>query len=147
MKLPRNAKIFRGQLDAAPFAGVLFLLLIFLTLNSRLVFNPGVMIDLPEIQHHLPGTLKRTVVVAIDVAGQLYYESQPITEAELRPKLKAAVRRSKEPVTLEILADKGGKLEAVMRLWSLAAETGFQEALNVSLPSMAPVPLKKPLPQ
>ena len=30
MKFPRNARIFRGQLDAAPFAAVFFLLVIFL---------------------------------------------------------------------------------------------------------------------
>jgi hypothetical protein len=40
MKFPRNARIFRGQLDAAPFAAVLFLLVIFLMLGS-LVYTTG----------------------------------------------------------------------------------------------------------
>ena len=43
MRFPRNAKIFRGQLDAAPLAGVFFLLLIFFLLSSRLAFTPGVL--------------------------------------------------------------------------------------------------------
>jgi len=34
MKFPRNARIFRGQLDAAPFAIVFFLLVLFLMLAS-----------------------------------------------------------------------------------------------------------------
>jgi biopolymer transport protein ExbD len=148
MKLPRNAKIFRGQLDAAPFTGVLFLLLIFLTLNSRLVFSPGVTIALPQIQHSLPGTLNRTVVVAIDTAGQLFYESQAITniESQLVPKLREVVersKRSKEPVTLEILADQGGKLDATTRLLTLAGELEFKEALIVTRPPVAPIPLPK----
>ena len=46
MKFPRNARISRGHLDAAPFAGVLFCLLIFLLLAS-LVYTPGVLINLP----------------------------------------------------------------------------------------------------
>ena len=32
MKFPRNAKIFRGQLDATPFAGVFFCLVLFILL-------------------------------------------------------------------------------------------------------------------
>ena len=48
MKFPRNARIFRGQLDASPFVGVLFLVAIFLLLNSSLVFVPGIAINLPE---------------------------------------------------------------------------------------------------
>ena len=40
MKFPRNARIFRGQLDAAPFAAVFFLLVIFMMLGS-LVYTPG----------------------------------------------------------------------------------------------------------
>ena len=47
MKFPRNARIFRGQLDAAPFASVFFLLVIFVMLGT-LVHTPGVRIDLPR---------------------------------------------------------------------------------------------------
>ena len=60
MKFPRNAKIFRGQFDVAPYAGVCFLILIFLALNTSLVFTPGVPIELPE-GRDLPGVLGPTV--------------------------------------------------------------------------------------
>ena len=42
MKFARNAKPFTGQLDVAPFAGVFFLLILFLVLNSSLVPPPGI---------------------------------------------------------------------------------------------------------
>ena len=73
MKLPRNVKIFRGQLDAAPFASVAFLLLIFLVLQSKLVFTPGLLlrIDAPEVPLDLPGTANPTVVVAVRVKVSL----------------------------------------------------------------------------
>ena len=48
MKFPRQAKIFRGQLDVAPFAGVFFLLAIFLLLHSSLVLPTGVQLQLPD---------------------------------------------------------------------------------------------------
>ena len=47
MKFPRNAQIFRGQLDAAPFASVFFLLIIFVFL-SGLLYSPGIRVQLPR---------------------------------------------------------------------------------------------------
>jgi hypothetical protein len=37
-------------MDAAPFAGVFFLLVIFLLLNSSLVFPPGLKLQLPATE-------------------------------------------------------------------------------------------------
>ena len=56
MRLPRNVKVFRGQLDAAPFAGMLFLVLMFLVLQSKLVFTPVIPLRLPEVPINLSGT-------------------------------------------------------------------------------------------
>src|SRR5579862_7365575 len=103
MKLPRNAKVFRGQLDAAPFASVAFLLLIFLVLESKLVFTPGVRvdIDLPEVAAVLPGTAQRTVVVAIDRTGLIYYEGQQISLLALKNRLRDQIQKSREPLALD----------------------------------------------
>ena len=46
MKFPRNTKIFRGQFDAAPFAGLLFVFIILLLVHPSLVFLPGVPVNL-----------------------------------------------------------------------------------------------------
>jgi biopolymer transport protein ExbD len=143
MKLPRNAKIFRGQLDAAPFASVTFLLLIFLLLSSKLVTTPGVRIaiDLPQVPYHVPGTTNLSVVVAVDIAGQYYYKGVSIAEDKLFTELTALVKQSKgEPLALEIRADQSGKLEKAFRLCSLAGEAGFKEALVVFKPPLVPVP-------
>ena len=56
MKFPRNAYIFRGHLDAAPFASVFLLLVIFLMAGS-LVYTPGVRLQLP-VADDLSGTDK-----------------------------------------------------------------------------------------
>jgi biopolymer transport protein ExbD len=47
MKFARQAKIFRGPLDAAPVAGVVMLLVIFMLVSS-LLYTPGVLIQLPN---------------------------------------------------------------------------------------------------
>jgi biopolymer transport protein ExbD len=139
MKLPRNAKIFRGQLDTAPFAAVSFLLLIFLMLSSKIVSVPGVRIELPELPADLPGTSNPTIVLAVTEHGQLYYENQAISLADLPLRLRRFVHQVKQPVTLVIKADKAARLEILVPLMNAAREAGIREVL---LPTRAPAKAK-----
>lgn len=139
MKLPRNAKVFRGQLDAAPFAGVLFLLLIFLLLSSKLVFTPGVHIDLPVVSQTLPGALHSTLAVAVDAAGRYYYDARQTTPDELAEKLKVELQKAREPLTLEVQSDRAAQSESVYRLFSLAGEIGYTNILWVAHPQRLPI--------
>lgn len=133
MRFPRNAKIFRGQLDAAPLAGVLFLLVIFLVLHSTFVFTPGVRIQLPELAD-LPGVPGPTRVVALDRYGQVYFENQVIEREALRRRLQQAVEDSAQPLTLVVQADRAASLDAWMQLSQLAREVGVKEVLFAARP-------------
>jgi len=141
MRFPRNASIFRGQLDTAPFAAVFFLLVIFMMLGS-LIYTPGARVELQlPSANSLAGTDKPTVYVAIDADGRLYYENQGIEEKALRGRLQEAARKSAEPLTLVVQADKSVSYERLMRLTLLARDAGIPEALLATLPGpLAPPP-------
>jgi biopolymer transport protein ExbD len=126
MKFPRSTRVFRGQLDAAPFASVFFLLVMFVLLGS-LMYTPGVHIQLP-VADELPGTDRPTISVAIGAANQLYFENQMISESDLKRRLKSAVQKSPEPLTLVIQADKFVTYENLMRLLMLAWHAGIRDA-------------------
>lgn len=143
MRFPHNAKIYRGQLDAAPFVGVFFLLIIFLLLNSSLIFTPGVPIQLPE-GANLPGADKTTAVVAVDKDGHFYFENQLCDEARLKERLQAAVQRSPEPVTLVVQADRNARVEVFMRLGLLARSLGIRDMLQATRPPVISVPAPAP---
>jgi len=132
MKFPRNARIFRGRLDAAPFVTVLFLLVMFLMLAS-LVYTPGVHVELPTADD-LPGTDKPSVAVAIDPNGRLYYEDQWIEEGQLASRLRAAAKASSLPMTLIVQADKRASYDMLLRLTLLAKEAGIHDTLWATLP-------------
>ena len=132
MKFPRNARIFRGQLDAAPLATVLFLLVIFIMLCS-LVYTPGVHIRLP-VADNLPGTDQPTVAVALDANGRLYFENQVVEESELRRRLSQAVRAASQPLTLEIRADQSATHAMVVHVGLLGREAGITNALLATQP-------------
>jgi biopolymer transport protein ExbD len=132
MKFSRNARIFRGELDVAPFATVFFLLILFVMLSS-MVYTPGVRLELPTA-NDLPGLDKPGFRVAIDRNGRLYFESQLIEEGELRNRLRQAVQASAEPLTLVIYADKAATREMLTRLTLLARDAGISQGWEVTLP-------------
>lgn len=140
MKFPHSAKIFRGQLDAAPFLGVFFLLIIFLLLNSAFVSTSGVPITLPE-GVNLPGPEKATAAVAVDEGGHFYFENQLCDAARLKQRLQDAVTRSREPVTLVVQADKAAKTEVLATLSVLARSVGIRDMLLAVRPPVVATPV------
>ena len=137
MKFPRNARLLRSQLDVAPFASVFFLLVIFMMLGS-LIYTPGarVALQLPRA-NGLAGTDKPTVSVAIDADGRLYYQNQWIEEKALHGRLEEVARKSSEPLTLVVYADKSVSYDRWLRLTLLARDAGIPETLLATLPGPA----------
>jgi len=138
MRLPRNARIFRGQLDFTPFASVFFLLVIFMML-AGLVYTPGVRIQLP-VADDLPGTDQPTVNVAVDARGRMYFQHQPIEADQLQSRLREEVERAGQSLTLVVHADKDLTQEKLERLLALARGAGIQEALLARLPRLVTPP-------
>jgi biopolymer transport protein ExbD len=132
MKFPRNAKIFHGQFDAAPFAAVFFLLTLFVLLGS-LVYTPGVKLNLPAAAD-LPGTDNPVVSVAVDAAGQYYFDNQIITPAQLKSRLSSVARKSETPLTLLVQADTNVNYQTLIHLSTLARDAGIKEALLATRP-------------
>jgi biopolymer transport protein ExbD len=134
MKFARNARIFRGRLDATPIASVFFLLAIFILLGS-LLYTPGIRVgvELPRADD-LPGTDRPTLSVAMDKDGRYYFDNQQVGEQELTNRLHAAAQQSSEPLTLVIHADKQAAYEKVICLAMLARDAGIPDTLLATLP-------------
>jgi biopolymer transport protein ExbD len=135
MKFPRTAKTLGSQSDAAPYAAVFFLLVIFLLLGA-LIPTPGVPLSLPAASN-LPGTDKPTVAVAIDASNRFYFANQLIGEAQLKTSLSNRVSRASLPLTLVIQADKTVSYEQLLRLTLLARDAGITNALLATLPNIS----------
>lgn len=135
MKFPRNARIFRGQLDAAPFLSVFFLLVIFLMLGS-LAYTPGVRIQLPPADKEPSVATGPTVSVAVDASGQFYFKNDRVNEAELIRGLHDAAKKCPEPLTLIVQADKETKRESLDQLAGIARQAGIREMLLATLPRL-----------
>jgi biopolymer transport protein ExbD len=141
MKFPRNARMFKGQLDAAPLACLLFCLLIFLLL-ALVVPVPGIPVHLPDAVPGETGVEGPTVTVALDVGGSqntngvLYYQQQIISESDLQRRLKEEVKKSPAPLTLVVQVDKSVTVQQLNRLTRVAAAAGIKEISYATLPGV-----------
>lgn len=145
MKFPRNARIFRGQLDAAPLASVFFLLVMFVLLSS-LVYTPGVRIRLPGANgssggERLSGVSGPVVSVGVDKAGRYYFENHLVQANDLSTRLRRATKNSPEPLTLIVRMDKETTAEMLDHLALLADDAGIQDMLLATLPRAFDQPL------
>ena len=137
MKFPRNTRLLRNPFDVAPFAAVFFLLVIFLMV-AALLPTPGIPLQLPAVGSvsgaDLPGAGQTPVSVAIDANGRFYFANQIVSEAQLAANLAAAAKKSREPLTLVIYADKTVTYEQLVRLTLLARDAKITNSLLATLP-------------
>jgi len=141
MKFPRNARIFRGQLDVAPFA-IVFLLLVRFMMLSSLIYTPGVHLQLP-VANDLPGTDTPTVSVAVDKEGKLYFENQLREESYLKTRLRHMVTNSAEPLVVLVHADESVSLKTLVHLELLLRDAGVSEARLATLPGPLGAPISR----
>ncbi len=210
MKFPRNVRVFKGEMNAAPLVSVLFLLIIFV-LFASLVHTPGIPVKLDDspwqtnglpilvtakgdalfngrtnstlaLDHlrreiaalplgttlsirpesdapreavnrvrelirnagrielpasaGLAGTTNRTVAVAVNLAGQLFFRNQLVTEKELSQHLRKAVQEKTSPLTVVMLADRSVDNETLTRIGLLARDAGAKDLLLASRPRL-----------
>ena len=142
MKFPRHSRLLRGPFDMAPFAAVLFLLVIFMMLGA-LVPTPGLPLRLP-VADNLPGTDKPVVTVVVYANGRFYFANQMVTRDKLKSALKTAVQKSREPLTLVIQADKAVTYDQLVHLALLAREPdiGITNLLLATRSSVVTPPAK-----
>ena len=128
MKFPRNAKVFRGQLDVAAFG--VFSHCVHAGVQYPVVHSPGVEIQLPEVlDARVQGVEPPVINVAVDAQGTIYFESQIIERASFKNRLSHVVAQFEKPPTLIIQGDANADLSMVLNLCELASKTGVSRTL------------------
>jgi biopolymer transport protein ExbD len=125
MKFPRNAKVFRGQMDVAPFAGVFFLLTIFLTFQTSLVYLPG-----------LPGQMdasalpsQRPTELTIDSRGHLSMGKRTYGEKDWVVPLRADLVNHERTNGIIIRAHSSVTNTLVSQVLEVARQAGVRAQL------------------
>jgi len=118
MRYSRNIKIFRGGVDAAPFASLFFLVFLFTILFYSHVFFPGVPIKLQD-QEGPPEMQARSV--HLDSSGNIEFLGTGYDLAGFKAELASRAQKGTLPKRLLIQTDAGanpqlaGKVEDLLK--------------------------------
>ena len=99
---------------------------------------PGTRIELPVLPDQ-PGAKSPSVIVAVNLNGQLFYENQMVEEKDLKTKLAKAAADSPEPLTLILRLDRATAVDTFVRLSEMARDAGFKDVILGTRPSLKPV--------
>jgi biopolymer transport protein ExbD len=122
MRYPRNVKIFRGGVDAAPFAGLFFATVLFMVLFYSHVFFPGVPVALAG-DDDAADLSERTVEVLKDRSVNFLGERHEANE--FPQQLAERVRKGDLPERVVLQSEPGAPEASVSRVESLLKESGI----------------------
>jgi biopolymer transport protein ExbD len=127
MRYPRNIKIFRGGVDAAPFAGLFFATVLFLVLLYSHVFFPGVPIELSDVEGP-PEASARTVAVLKN--GNVRFLGETVDMAGFQSTLKEHMQKGDLPRRVVLESEPGVDEQLPKRVENLLRDAG----LSIKLP-------------
>lgn len=100
---------------------------------------PGTRIELP-VASDQPGVKNPSVIVAVNMNGQFFYENQLVRDkSDLERKLIAAQKESPEALTLVLRLDKGLTMEILTQLCEMARRAGFRDVVLGTRPPLKPI--------
>jgi biopolymer transport protein ExbD len=130
MKLTRSVQINPALFAVIPLVNVLFLLLVFHTLSSNFVLQPGISITLPFSTFTLgPQRNTRIVTVTSAPAPSIYYRDEKFTFDGFAKKLSQDRGRDR---TLIIKADRDAPYSLVVKIMSQGLQSGYSVVLATS---------------
>ena len=112
-----------AEINVTPMVDVMLVLLVIFILAAPL-FTHSLQLDLPTAKSAPTPEKPQTVSVAIDAAGKLYWQDQPVTLAELTNRMSAAAAKQPQP-ELQLRADKATRYEVIADVMSAAQSNGL----------------------
>ena len=127
MTLTRTLKFSPALFSIIPLINVIFLVVLFFTLSSRFVLQPGMAVTLPASSFTLgPRVDAQIVSVTAAPVPVIYHRDQRVTLDELRQRLAETRVRER---SLIVKADKNTPYDLVVRITDEALKLGFSVIL------------------
>jgi biopolymer transport protein ExbD len=125
-----------SEINTTPLVDVMLVLLIIFMITAPLLTH-AVKIDLPKASSQLNQDKPENISLALKADGQLYWNDQPLPDAELPARLSDAAARQPQP-ELHLRADRETRYQKIAEVMSAAREAGVQKMGFVTLPQQQP---------
>jgi len=116
------------SIDITPLVDIIFILLIFFMVTSTFLELPGLKLELPAAASSRPQKVRQLVIV-MSADGKIYLNEEPLTLAQLKPKLKTALAQKSTEPTLIIKADRRVPHGDVVQVMDMAKLYGIQKLI------------------
>ena len=111
------------DINVTPMVDVMLVLVVIFILTAPLLAS-SIRLDLPRTDAAKPGDPPRFVTVAVDKAGQAFFDDRPVTLNELATALQAAARANPE-TEVQLRADQGVSYGRVVEVMGEAQKAGL----------------------
>ena len=125
-----------ADINVTPMVDVMLVLLVIFIISAPL-FTHALKLDLPTAASAPAPEKPTTVSVAIDAAGKLYWQDQPVDKTTLNLRLAEAASRQPQP-EVQLRADKSTRYEIIADVMSAAQTNGLGKIGFVTDPKPGP---------
>jgi biopolymer transport protein ExbD len=125
-----------SEINTTPLVDVMLVLLIIFMITAPLLTH-AVKIDLPQASSQPSQDKPGNISLALGGDGRLFWNDQPLAEAELPTRLAEAAARQPQP-ELHLRADRDTRYEKIAALMSAARQAGIQKMGFVTVPLALP---------
>ena len=119
----RNHQAPMAEMNVVPLVDVMLVLLVIFIVTAPLLTH-AVKIDLPKVSSSANITKPEHIEFAIRENGELFWNGEPVTLAELQPRFAAEAKRQPQP-ELHLRADRNARYDSVAQVMSVAAKAGL----------------------
>ena len=122
-----------SDINMVPLIDVMLVLLIVFMITAPLLTH-GVKIDLPAASSDPNVEKPETVTLAMDGEGKLFWNDQPLADADLAVRLADAAAATPQP-ELHLRADRETRYQKIAEVMSAAREAGVQKMGFITVPA------------
>src|ERR1700744_4685955 len=113
-----------AEINMTPLIDVMLVLLVIFTITAPL-FTHAIRLDLPKVAAAPARQTPQTIALSIDAAGRLYWNSQPITLAQMRARFTEAGKQSDQP-EIQLRAERSTRYEVIAQVMGAAQQAGLE---------------------
>lgn len=119
-----------NEMNLIPLIDIMLVLMIIFLVTAT-VLNPTVPLDLPKTDAQVSQTPPEVLQISIDKEARIFWDSQPITLAQLKQRFSEQAQAGKNPA-IQLRADKAGKYDTVAQVLATASEAGLTKIAFVN---------------
>ncbi len=125
-----------SDINVTPLVDVMLVLVVIFIITAPLLAS-SIRLDLPKTDAAQPGDPPKFVTVAVDKAGQAFFDDRPVTQAELASALSDAARANPD-TEVQLRADQGVPYGRVVEVMGEAQKAGLNRIGFVAEAPAAP---------